>query len=219
MFEPIHVAETVPYAWPYDGRLVVNRMALIICGAQRQLMQHSADSLAVTERLLGVAELVRGGGGTVIWLRHGARPGPTGRPVDLLPQVGSADWELGVTSAPADTIIDCPGWDGCFGTDLDHRLRGSSVTTVALGGFATEVTVDSTVRTLNDRGHECLILSDGCAPLDPELGARAHHSVTMSGGIFGALGRSSALRSALLEFVDRIDSSSILSASHQEITS
>jgi len=57
-----------------------------------------------------------------------------------------------------------------------------------LGGIASELTVDSTVRTLNDRGHECLVLTDGCAPLVASLGVRAHHSLTMSGGIFGALG-------------------------------
>ena len=60
---------------------------------------------------------------------------------------------------------------------------------LVLAGYASEVTVDSTVRTLNDRGFECLVLSDGCAPLDADLGARALRSLTMSGGIFGAHGR------------------------------
>jgi nicotinamidase-related amidase len=72
------------------------------------------------------------------------------------------------------------------------------VRTVVLGGIASELTVDSTVRTLNDRGHECLVLTDGCAPLVASLGARAHHSLTMSGGIFGALGSVDHVADALV---------------------
>ena len=74
-----------------------------------------------------------------------------------------------------------------------------------LGGFASEITVDSTVRTLNDQGHECLVLTDGCAPIDPALGARAHHSLTMSGGIFGALGTSDSLLHLIDQMSDDID--------------
>jgi nicotinamidase-related amidase len=111
--------------------------------------------------------------------------------------IGSADWELACATDAADLVIDSAGWDGCFGSTLDHQLRGGGTRTVVLGGFASEVTVDSTVRTLNDQGHECLVLSDGCAPIDLHLGARAQHSLTMSGGIFGALGTTTALLEAL----------------------
>lgn len=93
--------------------------------------------------------------------------------------------------------MDSAGWDGCFGSDLDNTLRVRGIRTIVIGGFASEVTVDSTVRTLNDQGHECLVLTDCCAPLDDSLGARAHASLTMSGGIFGALGTSVAFVAAL----------------------
>jgi nicotinamidase-related amidase len=68
---------------------------------------------------------------------------------------------------------------------------------VVLAGLASELTVDSTVRTLNDRGHECLVLTDACAPVDRGLGRHAHASLTMSGGIFGALGTTTDLLAAL----------------------
>ena len=54
-----------------------------------------------------------------------------------------------------------------------------------------------TVRSANDRGYECLTLSDATAPLDGATGARELHSVTMSGGIFGAVGTSDGLLAAL----------------------
>ena len=64
-------------------------------------------------------------------------------------------------------------------------------------GVTTEVCVHTTVREANDRGYECLVLSDGVAPFDDELGDHALSSVTMSGGIFGAVGTSVELLSAL----------------------
>ena len=105
----------------------------------------------------------------------------------------SVGWQICIPFDAVDVVIDSIGWDGCFGSSLDHTLRAAGTRTIAMAGFATEITVDSTVRTLNDQGHECLVLTDGCAPLDPALGARAHHSLTMSGGIFGALGTTTAL--------------------------
>ena len=89
------------------------------------------------------------------------------------------------------------GWDGCFRRTSTTCCGPRGIRTIVLAGFASELTVDSTVRTLNDRGHECLVLTDGCAPLDAELGARAHCSLTMSGGIFGALGTIDHLVDAL----------------------
>jgi nicotinamidase-related amidase len=131
----------------------------------------------------------------VIWVRHGA-PAQRNRP-SFLPVRHSASWALADAPEVGDVVVDCSGWDGCFGSALDHELRSSRRATVVLGGFASELTVDSTVRTLNDQGHECLVLSDGCAPLDAHLGMRAQHSLTMSGGIFGALGTTAALLDSL----------------------
>ena len=48
----------------------------------------------------------------------------------------------------------------------------------------------STLRSANDQGYECLLLTDACAPLDPDTTSAALSMVTMSGGIFGALGLS-----------------------------
>ena len=196
MSEPVHVAHTVPYPWPYDGHIAVEQMALVICGAQHQLIDISNGADDVSGRLIDVAAAMRARGGRVLWIRHGTGVRPA-RPNVSLPRRDTSGWQLGLARDSADDVIDSAGWDACFGSRLDHALRGDGCRTVVLGGFASEITVDSTVRTLNDRGHECLVLTDVCAPLDPHLGARAHHSLTMSGGIFGALGTSSDLLDVL----------------------
>jgi nicotinamidase-related amidase len=64
-------------------------------------------------------------------------------------------------------------------------------------GLGAETAVDCTVRSANDRGFECLTLTDAVAPHDPALAARTHHSITMSGGIFGAIGTTTDLLTAM----------------------
>jgi nicotinamidase-related amidase len=155
----------------------------------------SEEGDAVLDRVVGLADCVRPLGVGVVWVRHGGRT--SRRPTDVLPVRSSAGWQLASEPHPDDVVVDAPGWDGSFSSDLDPVLRARGTGTVVLAGFASEITVDSTVRTLNDRGHECLVLTDGCAPVDGALGARAHHSLTMSGGIFGALGTIPNLTAAL----------------------
>ncbi len=192
----MHVCATNPYPWPYDGSLCAHTTALVVCGAQRRLVDAAPDGAAIAERLASLAESLRPLGARVVWVRHGTRSARRG--LDILPERGSDGWELAVSPDPADVVVDAGGWDGSFASDLDDVLR-AACRAVVLGGVASELTVDSTVRTLNDRGHECLVLTDGCAPLDADLGDRAHHSLTMSGGIFGALGTIANLTAALEE--------------------
>jgi nicotinamidase-related amidase len=192
----VHVADTVPYAWPYDGELRGAGLALVVCGAQRDLAAVSASADTALEAVRELAAVVRSAGGDVVWGRHGRRAAP-GPVRSALPTRGTSGWELIEVPAAADVVIDAAGWDGCFSSELEHLLRSRNTTHLALGGLASELTVDSTVRTLNDRGFECLVLTDGCAPIDLEMGRRAHHSLTMSGGIFGALGTTRDLAAAL----------------------
>jgi nicotinamidase-related amidase len=184
---PTFVTATVPYPWPYDGHLDIRSLAVVICGAQGRFVEACDGADVVLAALVGLAEVVRDGGGRVVWVRHGRRA-VADPAAGFLPVRGDQGWDLVTAPAGADAVVDSAGWDACFASDLDHTLRSAGIRSITLGGFASELTVDSTVRTLNDRGHECLVLTDGCAPLDVDLGARAHCSLTMSGGIFGALG-------------------------------
>jgi len=191
-----HVAGTDPYAWPYDGNVCGADLALVVCGAQQDLAAMSVEADIALDALRDVAAVVRADGGDVIWLRHGRRA-TTGARRRALPTRGVVGWELLDVPAAGDHVVDAAGWDGCYSSELEHVLRDLGTPHLALGGLASELTVDSTVRTLNDRGFECLVLTDACAPTHPEMGRRAHHSLTMSGGIFGALGTTGELAAAL----------------------
>jgi nicotinamidase-related amidase len=189
------VAGTVPYPWPYDAEHGVDpaRFALVVTGAQK----HWAP-LATAAAAANIDELaarIRTIGGLVVLVRH-ARPAHA-RPDAELPETGSADWELIDAPAARDVVVDVAAHDAFLTGSLDLELRAHGCDHLLLAGFASELLLDSTLRSANDRGYECLTLTDAVAPFDPSVGTRALASITMSGGIFGAVGTTAAVLDAL----------------------
>ncbi|MFI6310427.1 cysteine hydrolase family protein [Nocardia fusca] len=112
---------------------------------------------------------------------------------------GEPGWEIvpEVAPIPGEPVVDKPGKGAFYATDLDLLLRGAGITHIVLTGITTDVCVHTTMREANDRGYECLILSDCTGATD-----RTHHEaalsmVTMQGGIFGAVATSDQLLAAL----------------------
>ena len=89
------------------------------------------------------------------------------------------------------------GVDGFSASPLADGLRGSHTTHLVIAGFGLEGPVHSTLRTANDRGWECLLVSDACAPFEPDLAAGALSTVEMSGGLFGVTATAQSLFTAL----------------------
>jgi nicotinamidase-related amidase len=191
---PRFVAGTEPYPWPWDGDLRPERLALVITGTQRIHIDASIDARTVAERIVTLAGVVRRAGGIVCHVRHTAA-GDRARP--LLPRIGDEGWAPALKTEPGDLMVEAHGHDGFHDSGLDLMLRSRGVELLAVVGMTAEVTVSSTVRSANDRGYECLTLIDASAPIEEFTGARHLHSVTMSGGIFGAIGDSDALIAAL----------------------
>ncbi len=185
-----------PYPWPFDGPVAGERTALVVCGAHRVWRDRSHRIDEVRSVLAQVADALRAAGGTVVALRHCA-PARGRRPSLLTEGCGAGATLVADELGEPTEVVDAAGLNGFHGSRLDELLRLTGRDHLVFGGFGAEATVDSTLRAANDRGYECLVLTDACAPLDLDTGPRALASVTMSGGIFGAIAPSSALLAAL----------------------
>jgi nicotinamidase-related amidase len=82
-------------------------------------------------------------------------------------------------------IIDKPGKGSFHATDLHQILLDRGIKTLIVCGVTTEVCVHTTVREANDRGYECVVLSDCVASYFPEFQRVALEMIKAQGGIFG----------------------------------
>jgi nicotinamidase-related amidase len=205
------VVQAQPAAFAFDPA----RTALLVIDMQRDFVEPGGfgETLgndvsllrAVIPPLRRVLAATRTAGVSVIHTREGHRPDLSDCPLAKLNR-GSPSLRIGDAGprgrilirgeyghdivdelAPVDgeVVIDKPGKGSFYATDLDHRLRAAGITSLIVTGVTTEVCVHTTVREANDRGYECLVLSDCVGSYFPEFQQAGLAMIAAQGGIFG----------------------------------
>jgi nicotinamidase-related amidase len=121
-------------------------------------------------------------------------PGPRGR-ILVRGEVGH-DIIDDLAPIPGELVVDKPGKGSFYATGLHEHLVQQGITSLIVTGVTTEVCVHTTVREANDRGYECLVLSDCVGSYFAEFQRVALEMISAQGGIFGWVAPSGAYLAA-----------------------
>ncbi len=109
--------------------------------------------------------------------------GPLGRV--LVAGEPGADFIAALRPQASDIVLRKPGKGAFYATALDTILHARGITHLLIGGVTTEVCVQTSMREANDRGYECLLVTDCTASYFPEFHAAVVEMVVAQGGIVG----------------------------------
>jgi nicotinamidase-related amidase len=214
-------------AVPYDFELDPRTTALVIIDMQRDFLEPGGfgsmlgndvtllqSTIAPLQEVLAAA---RATGMAVVHTREGHRPDLADAPPAKLAR-GHLSCGIGDPGpfgrvlvrgehghgiidelAPIDgePVLDKPGKGAFYATDLELMLRNRGIGRLIVTGVTTEVCVHTTVREANDRGFECLVLSDCVGSYFPAFHEVGLQMIAAQGGIFGWVASSAELLAQL----------------------
>ncbi|MBI3216895.1 MAG: cysteine hydrolase [Mycobacterium sp.] len=212
-------AEPFPLEFdPATSALVIIDMQrdFVLPGGFGEALGNDTDLLlAAVEPIRNALEKAREIGMFVIHTREGHRPDLTDCPPAKLHRGGKTfigeDGPMGrilirgekghdiideLYPIDGEPVIDKPGKGSFHATDLQAILDYRAIKTLFVCGVTTEVCVHTTVREANDRGYECVVLSDCVASYFPEFQRVALEMIKAQGGIFGWVSDSESLIAA-----------------------
>lgn len=202
--------EAEPFALAFDEATT----ALMIIDMQRdfvlpggfgeKLGNDTSLLLAAVEPTQRVLETARRKGMLVVHTREGHRPDLSDCPPAKLTRGGmtfiGTDGPMGrilvrgeqghdiihqLYPKAGEPVIDKPGKGSFHATDLHQILANRGIKTLVVCGVTLEVCVHTTVREANDRGYECVVLSDCVASYFPEFQRVGLEMIKAQGAIFG----------------------------------
>jgi nicotinamidase-related amidase len=214
-------------AEPSPFRFAAGKIALIVIDMQRDFLLpggfgeslgNDVDQLLkVVPPLAGLIAAARAVGIMVIHTREGHQPDLSDCPPAKLSR-GAPSKRIGdegkygrilirgeyghdivdeLAPINGEVVIDKPGKGAFYATELQDILTTGGITQLLVTGVTTEVCVHTTTREANDRGYECLVVSDCVGSYFPEFQRVGLEMIKAQGGIFGWVADTTAVIPAL----------------------
>lgn len=102
-----------------------------------------------------------------------------------------------VAPLPEEVVIDKPGKNAFYATNLDELLRSLGIENLIITGVTTDVCCSATTFAANDRGYNAFVVADAVASYSPERHTAALEVIAAQGGIFGWVTDSASILAAL----------------------
>ena len=144
-----------------DVLLIIDMQEAMILGSPKH------DLSGVVERINRLAERVRNRGGQVVFIQHDGPPGD-----DFAPS--SPGWKIldALHQGPTDRVIRKTLNDAFHATSLESYLNDVGAERILVSGWATDLCVDTTVRSAVSLGFKVVAVSDCHTVSDrPHMGA------------------------------------------------
>jgi nicotinamidase-related amidase len=186
--------ESKPYRFPFDGAWSAQDTAFLALGFQLAPVA-ALQAEGIVEVATRLANVCRDAGVAIFWIRRGvplAASSLAARRIGHDPtavEADSAGWQFDPKLAVHrnDGTIDTTGDNAFLSTDLEDRLRAAGIRNLLIAGLPTDGLVHATMRAANDRGFECVAVSDACkGTSEPRHDSQLR--ITMFGnGLFGTV--------------------------------
>jgi nicotinamidase-related amidase len=203
------------HAEPYTYRFPPGATALVVIDMQRDFVEPGGfgDSLgndisrlvAIIPTVKELIELFRRQGWLIVHTREAHRPDLSDCPPSKIAR-GDAKVRIGedgpmgrllvagepgnqivpeLAPLPGEIVIDKPGKGMFWATGLQEMLKTNGITHLVFAGVTTEVCVQTSMREANDRGYECLLITDATESYFEEFKRATIAMLTAQGGIVG----------------------------------
>lgn len=151
-------------------------------GAYGRAGQASEAIATLPDRLIPVANAMRGAGGWIVSTHFTLVPGKAGEPFisphlkKMRPFLGKGDFAPGAFGhqlidalQPADLTVEKVAFSAFYQSRFDWVLQRAGIHTLVFGGIVTNGGVASTLRDAHVRDYHSIVLEDGCAAFSEQV--------------------------------------------------
>lgn len=188
--------KATPHNWPRSGKSLLKEWAVIVIDMQNDYCLKGCymDKAGFDvnrlrkpiENIVNVIGCARKIGIEVIYSRHGELETSSEVTASSKGQIG---WKLIDELNPRDTevIFDKSTTSVFMSSDIDKYLKSKGIKYLAFCGNTIDCCVHSSLRSANDLGYKCLLLSDCCGGVSDNLYNWSIESIIVEDGVFGVV--------------------------------